>query len=105
MRYLLIPHRLALLHHAVSAGIFTDLIHHNENVVLAKPSYLLQHRQGIPSWQNDHDHIHFSLRAVSLKNGITARVFLQILNDLFGILFVCDQLQAGCSERDLVFQR
>ena len=93
-----------LFYHTVAACVFADLRDHDKHLVVTKRADLTQTFLHFSARQNDQQHVHRIDGSLTVKNGVTAIVFLEVADDLLRIFAVRDQLQAGCSECDLPLQ-
>ena len=66
---------MRLLHHTVAAGVFRDLGGDDEDLIVAACTDLFEGFGRFLAGEDDEDHIHLVLRAVTLENGVAAVVF------------------------------
>ena len=94
-----------LFYHAIATRILTDLGNSHENLIVAGFADLLEGLGGFFAGEDDEDHIHLFLGAVTLQHCKAAVVGFQIICDLLSAIIVGDQLEVGSTEGDLALQR
>ena len=82
-----------LFNHSVPACVLADLGRDDKDLVVANAADLTKYLGRFAARQNDKDHVHFVLRAVSLKHGVAAVVGFEICRDPLCVNFVCNQFK------------